>query len=75
MSPRVRKLLGYPGQTQRPILADEAEYFLPDDLLAPVRSRGVVYRSLHAEGADQAAAWHRSQPDSESAPSHPREAS
>jgi hypothetical protein len=44
MSPRVRKLIGYPGQTQRPILTDEAEYYLEGDLLAPVQARGTTYR-------------------------------
>ncbi len=44
MSPRVRKLLGYPGQTQHPILPDEAEYYLEGDLLAPVLARGTIYR-------------------------------
>ena len=44
MSPRTRKVLAYPGQTQHPVLPGEAEYYRPDELLAQVRARGVVYR-------------------------------
>jgi hypothetical protein len=51
MSPRVRKLLGYPGQTQHPILPDEAEYYLEGDLLAPVQARGAVYRPTPQEAS------------------------
>jgi hypothetical protein len=45
MSPRTRKRLGYPGQIRYPIAPDEAEYYEVDQLLAPVRARGEVYRS------------------------------
>jgi hypothetical protein len=46
MSPRVRKLLGYPGATPKPNPAypDEAEYYLADGLLDPVLERGPIYR-------------------------------
>ena len=39
MNPKVRKLIGYPGQTQHPIFPDEAEYDLRDGLLDPVLRR------------------------------------
>ncbi len=39
MNPRVRKLIGYPGQSQNPIFPDEAEYDLRDGLLDPVLRR------------------------------------
>jgi choline dehydrogenase-like flavoprotein len=45
MSPRVRKRLGYPGQKQRPVLPDEADYWLDESLLGPVRAQGERYRS------------------------------
>jgi len=55
MSPRVRKRLAYPGQKQRPILPDEADYYLDESLLAPVRGRGERYRpSPLREGSKQA---------------------
>ena len=44
MAPPVRKRLGYQGQTQRPIRADEADYYLNDELLAPVLAKGRCYR-------------------------------
>jgi hypothetical protein len=55
MSPRVRKLLGYPGQSQRPILPDEADHYLEGDLLAPVVARGKAYRSLPTSTGNGAA--------------------
>jgi choline dehydrogenase-like flavoprotein len=39
MNPKIRRLIGYPGQSQNPILVDEAEYDLRDGLLDPVLSR------------------------------------
>ena len=39
MNPKVRKLIGYPGQAQNPIYSDEAEYDLRDGLLDPVLRR------------------------------------
>ena len=45
MSPRTRKVLGYPGQTQHPVLPGEAAYYGPDELLAQVRARGEIYRA------------------------------
>ncbi|HXY43420.1 MAG TPA: FAD-dependent oxidoreductase, partial [Acidimicrobiales bacterium] len=39
MHPKVRKLIGYPGQSQNPIYPDEAEYDLRDGLLDPVLRR------------------------------------
>jgi hypothetical protein len=46
MSPRVRKLLGYPGATPKanPAYPDEAEYYLSDGILDPVLQRGPIYR-------------------------------
>jgi hypothetical protein len=46
MSPRTRKVLGYPGQKQDPVAPGEAEYYRPDELLAQVRARGSVYRDV-----------------------------
>jgi hypothetical protein len=44
MHPRVRKLIGYPGQKPNPLYADEAEYDLRDGLLDPVLARGPIFR-------------------------------
>ncbi len=48
MHPRVRKELGYQGLAvePNPPLEGEAEYYLEDDLLAPVIARGPFYRSV-----------------------------
>jgi len=46
MSPRTRKVLGYPGQKQDPVTPGEAEYYRPHELLADVRARGTVYRAV-----------------------------
>ncbi len=44
MHPGVRKRIGYPGQKgQGPIAPDEAEHYLPDELIAPMRSRAPLY--------------------------------
>lgn len=45
MVPRVRKLVGYPGQKRRPAYPDEADYDLRDGLLDPVIARGSIYRT------------------------------
>jgi hypothetical protein len=46
MVPRVRKSLGYPGVAPRraPAAADEAEFYLEDDILQAVIDRGAIYR-------------------------------
>jgi hypothetical protein len=44
MHPKVRKLIGYPGQKAAPEYPDEAEYYLRDGLLDPVVARGSIYR-------------------------------
>ncbi len=44
MHPRVRKLIGYPGQGPNPAYPDEAEWYLRDGLLDPVVARGPIYR-------------------------------
>jgi hypothetical protein len=44
MSPKVRSRLGYPGQKPQLPYPDEADWYLRDDLLAPVIARGPVYR-------------------------------
>jgi len=44
MHPKVRKLIGYPGQKPTPEYPDEAEYYLRDGLLDPVVARGSIYR-------------------------------
>jgi hypothetical protein len=44
MVPRVRKLIGYPGQKRTPAYPDEADYDLRDGLLDPVIARGPIHR-------------------------------
>lgn len=44
MHPKVRKLIGYPGQRPTPIYPDEAEHDLRDGLLDPVIERGPIFR-------------------------------
>ncbi len=44
MNPKIRKLIGYPGQKANPPYPDEAEYYLRDGLLDPVIARGPIYR-------------------------------
>lgn len=46
MNPRVRKLLGYPGQAPKPKPAypDESDYYLEGGILDPVLDRGPIYR-------------------------------
>jgi hypothetical protein len=45
MSPRVRDLIGYPGQENRPFDPDKTTEYLGDGLLAPVIARGPIYRA------------------------------
>ncbi len=45
MSPRVRGLIGYPGQESRPFDPETTTEYLNDGLLAPVIKRGPIYRS------------------------------
>lgn len=46
MNPRVRKLLGLPGNAPKPNPAypDESDYYLSDGILDPVIARGPIYR-------------------------------
>lgn len=44
MQPEVRKLIGYPGQAQRPVRPEEEDDFREDGLLQPVIDRGPIYR-------------------------------
>lgn len=44
LNPKVRKLIGYPGQKPNPPYPDEADYYLSDGLLDPVLARGPIYR-------------------------------
>jgi hypothetical protein len=46
MNPAVRNALGYPGIAPRrlPAADGEADYYLEDDVLAPVVDRGPIYR-------------------------------
>jgi hypothetical protein len=46
MNIKVRKLIGYPGQKPAPPYPDEADYYLADGLLDPVRTRGRRYRAV-----------------------------
>lgn len=43
MAPEVRAVLGYPGQTRRPISLAKPDEVVSDELLAPVKQRGSVY--------------------------------
>lgn len=45
MHPRVRRLIGYPGQKATPVAPDEADFYLPVDLLDRVRARGSIHVS------------------------------
>lgn len=44
LHPRVRELLGYPGQPNAPVSPGESDHYLRDGILDPVRKRGPVYR-------------------------------
>lgn len=44
LHPRVREILGYPGQLNAPVEEGESDYYLRDGILDPVRKRGPVYR-------------------------------
>lgn len=50
LSPRVRRLLGYPGAAPKPKppLRDEAELYLEDGILDGVTARGPIYRPTPA---------------------------
>ena len=48
LNPRIRKLIGYPGQKPNPPYPDEADYYLRDGLLDPVIQRGQIYRPTPA---------------------------
>jgi hypothetical protein len=50
MNPRVRKRISYRGQRPRPILPDEAEYYLRGELLRPVIDRGAARSQRPAVG-------------------------
>jgi hypothetical protein len=45
MTPTVRQIIGYPGQTRRPILVNDWRADL-GDLLEPVLARGPIYRRV-----------------------------
>jgi|HubBroStandDraft_5_1064220.scaffolds.fasta_scaffold155981_2 hypothetical protein len=44
MSPPVRELIGYPGQTSRPFDPDETPEYLTNGMLKRVQDRGPVFR-------------------------------
>lgn len=44
LNPRVRRLIGYPGQKPNAPYPDEADFYLGDGLLDPVIERGPIYR-------------------------------
>jgi hypothetical protein len=48
MNPAVRNALGYPGIAPRrlPAADGEADYYLEDEILAPVVDRGPIYRRV-----------------------------
>ncbi len=49
MNPRVRELLGYPGQQSRPATPDEEHDYLRDGMLQAVMDRGPIYRECPTE--------------------------
>ncbi len=44
LHPRVRRLIGYPGQRPDPAADDESDHWLRDGLLDPVVARGEIWR-------------------------------
>jgi hypothetical protein len=50
INPRVRKLLGYPGQAPKasPAYPDESDHYLQGGLIDPVIERGPIYRPTPA---------------------------
>ncbi|CAB3745617.1 hypothetical protein LMG24238_07744 [Paraburkholderia sediminicola] len=44
MAPRVRELIGYPGQTARPFDPDETPEYVTNGMLQRVINRGPIYR-------------------------------
>jgi hypothetical protein len=44
LNPKIRKLIGYPGQKSTPPYPDEADYYLRDGILDPVIARGPIFR-------------------------------
>jgi hypothetical protein len=44
LHPRVRRLIGYPGQKPDPAPDDESDYWLRDGILDPVIARGRIWR-------------------------------
>ena len=44
LNPEVRRLIGYPGQERRPIVAEDPPDYEQDGLLASVVERGTIYR-------------------------------
>jgi hypothetical protein len=44
MSPRVRELIGYPGQERRAYDADAAPEYVTNGMLKVVQDRGPIYR-------------------------------
>jgi len=46
MQPEVRRRLGYPGQTHRPVQPAEEDDYRADGLLQPVIDRGPIYRQV-----------------------------
>jgi hypothetical protein len=49
MSPKPRRRIDYPGQVASPILEGEDEYYLRDDILAPVVSRPPLWRATEED--------------------------
>jgi hypothetical protein len=43
-SPKVRRLIGYPGQRPHEVFPDQAEHDLRDGILDPVLARGPIWR-------------------------------
>ena len=48
-SPKVRRLLGYPGQRPHEVFPDQAEHDLRDGILEPVVARGPIWRPAPLE--------------------------
>jgi hypothetical protein len=52
-SPKVRRLIGYPGQRANEVFPDQAEHDLRDGILDPVIARGPIW---HCPGETGSAA-------------------
>ena len=59
LSPKVRRLIGYPGQRAVEVFADQAEHDLRDGILDPVIARGSVWRMRTRACSGRRRQWQR----------------